>query len=93
MLKTIDFDKDAEGAFYIRVLAENLKNICEHFHLTQEELSGMTSVSVNEISKIEREIVNPGLITIAALAVGLSNILDSELKRRKPTERSHGEVV
>ena len=71
MLKTIDFDKDAEGAFYNRVLAENLKNICEHFHLTQEELSGMTSVSVNEISKIEREIVNPGLITIAALARGL----------------------
>lgn len=53
------------------MLAENLKNICEHFHLTQEELSGMTSVSVNEISKIEREIVNPGLITIAALARGL----------------------
>ena len=26
-------------------------------------------------------------------SVGLSNILDSELKRRKPTERSHGEVV
>lgn len=79
MLKTIDFDKDAEGAFYIRVLAENLKNICEHFHLTQEELSGMTSVSVNEISKIEREIVNPGLITIAALARGLGLDIDTLL--------------
>ena len=25
--------------------------------------------------------------------VGLSNILDSELKRRKPAQRPHGEVV
>ena len=71
MLKTIDFDIEKEHEERYRALAENLKNICEHFHLTQEELSGMTSVSVNEISKIERKIVNPGLITIAALARGL----------------------
>src|SRR5699024_2837235 len=29
----------------------------------------------------------------AAVPVGLSNILDSELIRRKPAKRSHGEVV
>lgn len=28
-----------------------------------------------------------------SINVGLSNILDSELDRRKPTERSHGKVV
>ena len=69
MLKEKHFNKKKEGEFYIQVLAENLKNI--HFDISQEELAEAAQISVNEVSKIERKIINPGLATLVALAKGL----------------------
>lgn len=71
MLKERHFDKKKEGEFYIQVLAENLKNIRDHFDLSQEALAEASQMSVNEVSKIERGIINPGLTTLVALAKGL----------------------
>lgn len=71
MLKEKHFNKKKEGEFYIQVLAENLKNIRDHFDIFQEELAEAAQISVNEVSKIERKIINPGLATLVALAKGL----------------------
>ena len=71
MLKEKHFDKKKEGEFYIQVLAENLKNIRDHFDISQEELAEAAQISVNEVSKIERKIINPGLANLVALAKGL----------------------
>ena len=71
MLKERHFDKKKVGEFYIQVLAENLKNIRDHFDLSQEALAEASQMSVNEVSKIERGIINPGLTTLVALAKGL----------------------
>ena len=71
MLKEKHFNKKKEGEFYIQVLAENLKNIRDHFDISQEELAEAAQISVNEVSKIERKIINPGLATLVALATGL----------------------
>ena len=67
MLKEKHFNKKKEGEFYIQVLAENLKNIRDHFDISQEELAEAAQISVNEVSKIERKIINPGLATLVAL--------------------------
>lgn len=58
MFKGIEFDKEEESEFRLHVLAENLKNIRDHFDLSQENLAEVTHVSVNEIGKIECEKVN-----------------------------------
>ena len=71
MLKEKHFNKKKEGEFYIQVLAENLKNIRDHFDISQEELAEAAQISVNEVSKIERKIINPGRATLVALAKGL----------------------
>ena len=51
MFKGIEFDKEEESEFRLHVLAENLKNIRDHFDLSQENLAEVTHVSVNEIGK------------------------------------------
>ena len=71
MLKEKHFNKKKEGEFYIQVLAENLKNIRDHFDISHEELAEAAQISVNEVSKIERKIINPCLATLVALAKGL----------------------
>lgn len=67
----IEFNRNEEGAYQLHILATNLKKIRKHLGLSHEDLYGLTQVSVNEISKIEREKTSPRLITLAALAKGL----------------------
>ena len=45
MLKEKHFNKKKEGEFYIQVLAENLKNIRDHFDISQEELAEAAQIS------------------------------------------------
>ena len=60
MLKEKHFNKKKEGEFYIQVLAENLKNIRDHFDISQEELAEAAQISVNEVSKIGTQDYKPG---------------------------------
>lgn len=66
-------------------------DIAKVFHITEEELFSYTeqeNAAVSRSSIAARELL-PRRIQKREY-VGLSNILDSELDRRKPTERSHG---
>ena len=79
MFKGIEFDKEEESEFRLHVLAENLKNIRDHFDLSQENLAEVTHVSVNEIGKIECEKVKPGFTVLVSLAKGLGLGIDTLL--------------
>lgn len=79
MFKGIEFDKEEESEFRLHILAENLKNIRNHFDLSQENLAEVTHVSVNEIGKIECEKVKPGFTVLVSLAKGLGLGIDALL--------------
>lgn len=56
---------------YIREFGLNLKKIRLSKGLSQEELANSSDVSLAQITRVERGVVNPTLCTIKALAKGL----------------------
>ena len=64
-------NREKESNYLLHVLAYNLLSIRSQRNLSQEDLEDLTGVSVNEISKIERELTKPRLDILAALAKGL----------------------
>lgn len=63
---------------YIKEFGLNLRKIRLSKNLSQEELSYSSDVSLPQITRIERGIVNPTLCTIKQLAIGL-NLKTNEL--------------
>ena len=63
-------NREKESNYLLHVLAYSL-SIRSQRNLSQEDLEDLTGVSVNEISKIERELTKPRLDILAALAKGL----------------------
>ena len=63
---------------YIKEFGLNLKKVRLSKGLSQEELANCSDVSIAQITRIERGIVNPTLCTIKSLAMGL-NISTSTL--------------
>jgi transcriptional regulator with XRE-family HTH domain len=63
---------------YIKEFGLNLRKIRLSKKLSQEELANSSDVSLPQITRIERGIVNPTLCTIKSLAIGL-NIKTNEL--------------
>ena len=57
---------------YIREFGLNLRKIRLSKNLSQEELANSSDVSLPQITRIERGIVNPTLCTIKSLAIGLN---------------------
>ncbi len=56
---------------YIKEFGLNLKKIRLSKGLSQEELANSSDVSLAQITRVERGVVNPTLCTIKALAKGL----------------------
>ena len=56
---------------YLKQFGKNLKKIRLSKSFTQEELSLSSDVSLAQITRIERGIVNPTVCTIKSLANGL----------------------
>jgi len=56
---------------YLKSFGKNLKKLREHKGISQEELANRSEVSLPQISRIERGIINPTICTIKALASGL----------------------
>ena len=56
---------------YIKEFGKNLKKIRTSKNLSQEALANASDVSLAQITRIERGIVNPTLCTIKSLAIGL----------------------
>ena len=57
---------------YIKEFGLNLRKIRLSKNLSQEELANSSDVSLPQITRIERGIVNPTLCTIKSLAIGLN---------------------
>ncbi len=56
---------------YIKEFGINLQKIRQSKKLSQEALANASDVSLAQITRIERGIVNPTLCTIKSLAIGL----------------------
>ena len=56
---------------YIKDFGKNLKKLRNEKVCSQEELAFSSDVSLPQITRIERGIVNPTLCTIKALSIGL----------------------
>lgn len=56
---------------YIKEFGKNLQKIRQSKKLSQEALANASDVSLAQITRIERGIVNPTLCTIKSLAIGL----------------------
>ncbi len=63
---------------YLKQFGKNLKQIRLSKGFTQEELSYSSDVSLAQITRLERGVVNPTLCTLKCLAKGL-DITTSEL--------------
>ena len=67
----------------IIIFQNNVKYLRQKLNLTQNELADLSGVSVREIGKIERGVVNPSLSTIHNIAQGfgmdVAQILDIHL--------------
>ena len=59
-------DKD-----YLLLFGKNLKKLREERKLSQEELANLSEVSLPQITRIERGVINPTICTIKSLANGL----------------------
>ncbi|WP_245902728.1 helix-turn-helix domain-containing protein [Flavobacterium aciduliphilum] len=56
---------------YLKKFGKHLKKLREEKGMSQEELANCADVSLPQITRIERGVVNPTLCTIKALANGL----------------------
>jgi transcriptional regulator with XRE-family HTH domain len=56
---------------YIKEFGLNLKQIRLSKGFSQEELANSSDVSLAQITRIERGVINPTLCTIKSLAIGL----------------------
>ena len=64
-------------------IQENLINLLKHNGLTQKDLAEKTGIYQADISKIERGIGNPSLLTLKRLADGLDMDLILDFSKRK----------
>jgi len=62
------YTKDKE---YLIEFGKNLKRLREKKGFSQEELANLAEVSLPQITRIERGVVNPTICTIKSLAEGL----------------------
>ena len=60
-----------QNADITTLLAENLTQARESTGLTQKQLSDLTGIYQSDISRIERGLANPSLITLKRLADGM----------------------
>lgn len=56
---------------YLKAFGTNLRKIRESKNMSQEYLANVSEVSIAQITRIERGIVNTTICTIYALSVGL----------------------
>lgn len=63
---------------YLKLFGAHLKKLRNQKGMSQEELSYNTDVSLPQITRIERGVINPTICTIKALAKGL-NISTSQM--------------
>jgi transcriptional regulator with XRE-family HTH domain len=59
-------DKD-----YLIRFGKHLKKMREEKGMSQEELANLAEVSLPQITRIERGVINPTICTIKSLAIGL----------------------
>ena len=62
------YTKDKE---YLIQFGKNLKRLREQKGFSQEELANLAEVSLPQITRIERGVINPTICTIKSLAEGL----------------------
>jgi transcriptional regulator with XRE-family HTH domain len=62
------YTKDKE---YLIEFGKNLKRLREQKGFSQEELANLAEVSLPQITRIERGVINPTICTIKSLAEGL----------------------
>lgn len=62
---------NVRDAKYLKRFGKHLKKLREEKGISQEELANEAEVSLPQITRIERGVVNPTVCTIRALAVGL----------------------
>jgi transcriptional regulator with XRE-family HTH domain len=63
------YTKDNE---YLVLFGKHLKKMREGKGMSQEELANLAEVSLPQITRIERGVVNPTICTIKSLSNGLS---------------------
>jgi hypothetical protein len=56
---------------YLIEFGKNLKRLREQKGFSQEELANLAEVSLPQITRIERGVINPTICTIKSLAEGL----------------------
>ncbi|WP_243860508.1 helix-turn-helix domain-containing protein [Flavobacterium poyangense] len=62
------YTKDQE---YLTKFGKHLKKMREEKGMSQEELANLAEVSLPQITRIERGVINPTICTIKSLAIGL----------------------
>ena len=62
------YTKDKE---YLILFGKHLKKMREDKGMSQEELANIAEVSLPQITRIERGVINPTICTIKSLAKGL----------------------
>jgi transcriptional regulator with XRE-family HTH domain len=62
------YTKDKE---YLTKFGRHLKKMREERNMSQEQLANMAEVSLPQITRIERGVINPTICTIKSLSVGL----------------------
>lgn len=63
------YTKDKE---YLVSFGKHLKKMREEKGMSQEELANLAEVSLPQITRIERGVINPTICTIKSLSKGLS---------------------
>ncbi|GIQ57955.1 hypothetical protein Flavo103_10910 [Flavobacterium collinsii] len=56
---------------YLSKFGKHLKKMREGKNMSQEELANLAEVSLPQITRIERGIINPTICTIKSLSIGL----------------------
>jgi DNA adenine methylase len=56
---------------YLKMFGKSLKKLREERSMSQEFLANKSDVSLAQITRIERGVINPTICTIKALAIGL----------------------
>lgn len=63
---------------YLKAFGKSLKKLREKNGFSQEELANIADVSLSQISRIERGVINPTICTVRELAKAL-NVRTSEM--------------